>query len=81
MLAVLAGQVFLNLLFWATFLSRITPGCPSLAAAVEQEVRATIGLPAWLVVSAAALLLVAALAMCASALSVLAAGEGERGPG
>jgi hypothetical protein len=79
-LAVLAGLVVLNLLLWATFLSRTTPGRPSLAAAVEQGVRATTGLPAWPVVSAAALLLAAALAMCAFALPVLAAGEGERGP-
>jgi hypothetical protein len=80
-LAALAGQVVLNLVLWATFLVRTTPGRRSLAAAVQQEVRATIGLPGWLVVSAAVLLLAAALAMCASALPVLAAGEGERGPG
>jgi hypothetical protein len=80
-LAVLAGLVVLNLLPWATFLSRTTRGRPSLAAAVGQGVRATIGLPAWLVAAAAALLLAAALVMCASALPVLAAGQGERGPG
>ena len=70
-LAVLAGQVALNLLLWATFLSRITPGRPGLAAAVGQGVPATFGLPAGLVVPVAVMLLAAALAMVGRALWML----------
>ena len=74
-IAVLAGEVVLNLLLWATFLSRTSRGRPSLAGAVVGAVRATTGLPAWPVCGVAALLLAAALGMCARALWLLAAEE------
>jgi hypothetical protein len=70
-LAVLAGQVGLNLLLWATFLSRTKVGRPSLGVAIGQGMRATSGLPANLVVPVAVLLLAVALAMVARALRIL----------
>ena len=70
-LAVVAGQVGLNLLLWATFLSRTTVGRPSLVAAVGQGVRATTGLPAGLVVPVAVVLLTNALVLLGRALRIL----------
>jgi hypothetical protein len=74
-LAVFAGQVGLNLLLWATFLSRVTAGDGSLVAAVGQGVRATSGLSTRLVVAAAVGLLAAALAMFAHAMRLLDRGQ------
>lgn len=74
-LAVVAGQVGLNLLLWATFLSHTTVGRPSLVAAVGQGVRATTGLSAGLVVPVVVVLLTAALVLLGRALRILDSGR------
>jgi hypothetical protein len=74
-LAVVAGQVGLNLLLWATFLSYTTVGRPSLVAAVGQGVRATTALSAGLVVPVVVVLLTAALVLLGRALRILDSGR------
>jgi hypothetical protein len=74
-LAVVAGQVALNLLLWATLLSRTSVGRPSLVAAIGHGMRATSGLPASLVVPVAVVLLLVALTMFARALRILDGGR------
>ncbi|HKE98263.1 MAG TPA: hypothetical protein VKG45_04955 [Actinomycetes bacterium] len=74
-LAVLAAQVVLNLVYLGRFLSRIAPGHPAAVTALSRRIADT-GLPAAPVMMAAAVLLALALAMVGRALWAL----GDRPP-
>ena len=63
-----------NLLLWATFLSRTGEGRPSLAASVGQGLWVDSGPPAGLVVAVVVVLLAAAVAMVARSLRMLDGG-------
>jgi hypothetical protein len=73
-LAVFAAMVAVNLLLWATFLSRTADGRPSLAAAVGRAGWATSGPAIVLVVAVAAVLLAVAVALVARAVALLDVG-------
>lgn len=73
-LAVFAAMAAVNLLLWATFLSRTADGRPSLAAAVGRAGWAASGPATVLVVAVAAVLLAVAVALVARALRLLDVG-------
>jgi hypothetical protein len=73
-LVLFLGQVGLNLLLWATFLSRTGEGRPSLAAMVGRGMWAGSSASAVLVFAVAAVLLAAAVVMVARALWMLDGG-------
>jgi hypothetical protein len=74
LLALFVGQVVVNLLLWATFLSRTGEGRPSLTASVGQGLWVNSGPPGGLVVAVVAVLLAAAVAMVARSLRMLDGG-------
>jgi hypothetical protein len=73
-LAVFAAMTAVNLLLWATFLSRTAEGRPSLAAAVGRAGWAASGPATVLVVAVAAVLLAVAVALVARAVALLDVG-------